>query len=245
LVDIAPDVVINLAGEKIAGRWNKRKKAAIRNSRVNGTSILAQALATLDPKPKVFIAASAIGFYGDRGNEVLLENSAPGHNFLAKVCQEWEAATKPASQAGIRVVNVRTGIVLSKKGGALKQMLLPFRLGLGGVIGNGKQYFSWITLEDIVRIYLYAMEHKELSGPINAVAPHPVTNKQFTKALGRALFRPTILPLPASTARLVFGELADEGLLASERVQPGILDGAGFQFTQTEILPALRSVLKS
>jgi uncharacterized protein len=245
LVDIAPEVVINLAGENIAGgRWNARRKAAIRNSRVNGTHILSQALASLDPKPKVLLCASAVGYYGDRGEEVLLENSGPGNNFLAKVCQDWELATEPARQAGIRVVNIRIGVVLSKKGGALKKMLLPFRLGMGGVMGNGRQYFSWITLEDLVRVFLFAMTHPEISGPVNAVAPHPVTNRQFTKALGKALFRPTLIPMPASTARLVLGEMADELLLASARVQPGVLDGAGFQFNHTQILPALRAVLK-
>jgi hypothetical protein len=245
LVDIAPEVVINLAGESIAqGRWTERKKVAIRDSRVNGTRILSEAIASLESKPKVFLCASAVGYYGDRGDEVLLENSGSGNNFLASVCQEWESATEPARKAGIRVVNIRTGVVLSKKGGALKKMLLPFKLGAGGVIGNGRQYLSWITLEDLVQTYLFAMQHPEISGPMNAVAPHPVTNKQFTKALGKALFRPTLLPLPASTARLIFGEMAEELLLASARVQPGILEGAGFQFQQSEILPALRSVLK-
>jgi hypothetical protein len=245
LVDIAPDVVINLAGESIAqGRWNKRKKAAIRDSRVNGTRVLSLALASLETKPKVFLCASAVGYYGDRGDETLLENSGPGNNFLAEVCQEWEAATQAAGDAGIRVVQVRTGVVLTKQGGGLKKMLLPFKLGLGGVIGNGRQYLSWITLDDIVQAYLYLMEHGEISGPVNAVSPNPVTNRQFTKALGKALLRPTLFPLPASTARLVFGEMAEALLLSSARAKPGILEGAGFQFQHPEILPALRSVLK-
>lgn len=245
LVDIVPDVVINLAGESIAeGRWNERKKAAIRNSRVNGTRVLAQALASLEKKPKVLINASAVGIYGDRGDEILFENSAPGHNFLAKVCEDWEAATEPAKKAGIRVVCVRTAVVLSKKGGALKKMLLPFKFGLGGRLGSGRQYFSWITLDDIVQAYLFAMEHPEISGPINASAPHPVTNKQYTKALGKALHRPTLFSIPASTLRMLFGELADEGLLASERVMPGVLEKAGFKFQHAEVLPALRAILK-
>jgi uncharacterized protein (TIGR01777 family) len=245
LVDIAPEVVINLAGENIAGgRWTDRRKAAIRDSRVNGTRVLSQAITSLEPKPKIFLCASAVGYYGDRGDTVLMEDSGPGDNFLSKVCQDWELATEPAREAGIRVVNLRIGVVLSKKGGALKKMLLPFRLGLGGVIGNGRQYFSWITLEDLVRVFLFAMEHSEISGPVNAVAPHPVTNKQFTKALGKALVRPTLRPMPASTARLAFGEMADELLLASARAQPGVLEGAGFQFQQGTILTALRAVLK-
>ena len=246
LVDFAPEAVINLAGENVAsGRWNERKKAAIRDSRVNGTRVLSQTLASLETPPKVLLNASAMGYYGDQGDQLLLENSEPGTSFLAEVCQQWEAAANPARGAGIRVVHLRTGVVLSKKGGALKRMLLPFRLGLGGVLGNGRQYFSWITLDDLVKAYIFALEHSEISGPVNGVAPNPVTNRVFTKALGKALFRPTIFPMPASTARMVFGEMADELLLASARVKPGVLEKAGFPFEHPEILEALRSVLKS
>lgn len=245
LVEFAPEAVIHLAGENIAsGRWNDTLKAKIRDSRVNGTDILALALASLDPKPKCLIMASATGYYGERGDELLIENAASGHNFLAEVCQAWEASAKPAEDAGIRVVKLRTGVVLSKKGGALKKMLTPFRLGAGGVIGDGRQYLSWITLADMVSAYLFALENENLSGPVNAVSPNPVTNKEFTKALGRALFRPTLFPLPASTARMLFGEMAEELLLASTRAKPGALERAGFTFSHPEIREALKAVLK-
>lgn len=246
LADFSPDVVINVAGENIAsGRWNEKRKAAIRNSRVNGTRILSLALANLETKPRLFICSSATGFYGDQGEQLLTEHSPSGETFLAAVCREWEAATQPAEKAKIRVVNLRTGIVLSKKGGALKKMLIPFRLGLGGVVGNGRQYMSWITLDDLIGIFLFVMEHEGISGPVNAVSPNPVTNREFTKALGRALFRPTLLPIPASTARLTLGEMADELLLASARIKPAVLEKAGFHFQHPEIRPALRAVLKS
>lgn len=244
LVEFQPEAVIHLAGENIAaGRWNKKLKAKIRDSRVNGTRVLSQVLASLEPKPKVLVMASAMGYYGDRGNELLIENADPGDNFLAKVCTEWEAAAQPAEEAGIRVVKLRTGVVLSKKGGALKKMLLPFRLGLGGVMGNGRQYMSWITLTDVVRAYLFALEQDSLSGPVNAVSPNPVTNKEFTKTLGKVLFRPTLFSMPASTVRMVFGEMAEELLLASARVKPGALEKAGFKFAHPELKEALKSVL--
>lgn len=246
LAEFAPEAVIHLAGENVGkGRWNARKKAKIRDSRVKGTAILAQALASLSEKPRVFLCASASGYYGSRGDEVLDESAASGDNFLAGVCGEWEAACEPARAAGIRVVNLRTGIVLSKKGGALPKILTPFRFGVGGIIGNGRQYMSWIDLEDEVRAILWALEKSDLSGPVNLVAPNPVTNRVFTKTLGRVLFRPTCFPLPASTARMIFGEKADELLLAGARIQPKALLDSGFEFRFPKLKEALKHVLKN
>jgi uncharacterized protein (TIGR01777 family) len=239
------DAVVHLAGENIAGgRWTEKQKARILNSRVQGTQLLAESLAKLKAKPKVFVAASAIGYYGDRGEEVLDENSGPGKDmFLVDVCQAWEAATLPASTAGIRVVNLRLGVVLSADGGALAKMLLPFKLGAGGVLGSGKQYMSWIALDDVLGVLTHALQNNELSGPVNAVAPHPVSNYQFTKTLGKVLKRPTILPMPAFAARLVFGQMADELLLASARVVPKKLEEAAYRFQYPELEGALRHVL--
>jgi uncharacterized protein len=239
------DAVVHLAGENIAGgRWTEKQKARILQSRVQGTQRLAEALAKLKAKPKVFIAASAIGYYGDRGDEVLDENSGPGHDmFLVEVCQAWEAATLPASTAGIRVVNLRLGVVLSADGGALAKMLLPFKLGAGGVLGSGKQYMSWIALDDVLGAITHTIKNNELSGPVNAVTPHPVTNYQFTKTLGKVLKRPTVLPMPAFTARLAFGQMADELLLSSARVQPKKLEESDYQFLYPELESALRHVL--
>lgn len=241
---LAPEAVIHLAGENIAGgRWNKDRKRKIRDSRVNGTRALADALAHLQSPPKVFICASAVGYFGSRGNEKLTESSGPGEGFLAEVCQEWEAASKRASDAGIRTANLRFGVILSREGGMLKKLLLPFKLGAGGVIGSGQQYMSWITLDDVLGVIEFALQNSAIHGPVNTVAPQPVTNREFTKTLGRALWRPTLLPLPASTARMVLGEMADELILASLRVIPEKLEKNGYRFQHPDLKGALKSLL--
>jgi hypothetical protein len=238
------DAVVHLAGENIAGgRWTAARKARIRDSRVDGTRRLAEALAALPQPPQTLVAASAIGFYGDRGDEVVDESSAPGDGFLPDVCQEWEAAADPAREAGIRVVHLRIGIVLTPAGGALGQMLFPFRMGVGGVIGSGRQYMSWVALDDVLGGVLHALRTGELAGAVNLVAPHPATNAEFTKTLGRVLRRPTIFPMPAFGARLAFGEMADALLLASTRVEPARLIGSGFRFGYPGLEDALRHVL--
>ena len=238
------DGVVHLAGESIAGsRWTGEQKLRIRNSRVNSTLLLSQALARLKRPPRVLVSASAVGYYGDRGPEVLREESAPGRDFLAGVCREWESATEPAAQAGIRVVNTRFGMVLSPAGGALAKMLTPFRLGAGGVIGSGSQYMSWIALDDTVRAIHHALGSGSLRGPVNTASPHPVTNREFTKTLGRVLGRPTIFPMPEFAARLAFGEMADALLLSSQRVEPARLLASGYKFSWPELEPALRYLL--
>ncbi len=239
------DAVVHLAGENIAaGRWTDKLKRSIRDSRVNGTRLLCEALANLEHKPSVIVCASAVGYYGDSGDAELNEDSANGEGFLPTVCREWEAAAQPARDAGIRVVHLRIGVVLGREGGALAKMLTPFKLGAGGVIGNGKQFMSWITLNDVVRSIVYAIKTESMVGPVNAVSPEPVTNRTFTKALGRALGRPTIFPMPAFAARLAFGEMADALLLSSIRVVPEKLVRSGFEFDQPKIDSALTSILK-
>ena len=239
------DGVIHLAGENIASRrWTSAQKARIRDSRVQGTTLLAQTLATISPPPKVFISASAIGYYGNRDDEILTEDSQPGSGFLPDVSIAWENAAKPAA-AGIRTVHPRIGIVLSPAGGALGKMLLPFKLGLGGIIGSGNQYMSWITLDDLVSLFLFAIDDESISGAINAVSPTPVTNREFTKTLGRVLSRPTIFPLPAFAAKLALGEMADALLLASTRVTSSRLENTNFSFAHPHLEPALRHLLKS
>jgi hypothetical protein len=238
------DAVVHLAGESIASRWTAKRKERILRSRVDGTRLLAESLARVKQAPRVLVSASAIGYYGDRGSETVSETSPPGSGFLAEVCQAWESATQRATENGIRVVNVRTGVVLSTRGGALKKMLLPFRLGVGGKVGSGEQYMSWISLADQIRTLIHAIRTDSLRGPINAVAPAPVTNAAFTKALGRALHRPTVLPMPAFAARLVFGEMADALLLASTRVIPQRLLASGFFFKDREIEPTLARIVK-
>lgn len=237
------DAVVHLAGESVATRWTSKVKKEIRDSRVLGTTLLCQTLASLTVKPAVLVSASATGYYGDRGDEQLDESSPPGQGFLASVCQEWEAATAPARDANIRVVNLRIGVVLSPKGGALAKMLMPFKLGGGGVLGNGRQYFSWITLDDLVRAIQFTLAAAAMCGPVNAVAPHPVTNREFTKALGRVLGRPTVLPMPAFVIRLLLGEMANEMLLGSACVLPRALSGAQFEFAQPQLESALRHLL--
>ncbi|MFQ5723173.1 MAG: TIGR01777 family oxidoreductase [Terriglobia bacterium] len=237
------EAVVHLAGENITGRWTPAKKARIRDSRVQGTQLLAGTLAELPQPPKVLVCASAIGYYGDRGEEVLREGSPPGSNFLAAVCQAWEAASQPAAQKGIRVVSLRIGVVLSPRGGALGKMLLPFKLGVGGKIGSGRQYLSWIAIDDLVGVIHHALTTESLQGPVNTVAPQAVTNLEFTKTLGRVLGRPTLLPLPAFAARLAFGQMADELLLASARVEPARLKASGYVFRTPDLEGALRHLL--
>lgn len=238
------EAVIHLAGENIAeGRWTDEKKQRIRESRVKGTRLLSETLAQLNSKPKALIAASAIGFYGDRGDEVLTEQSASGSDFLSEVCREWELSTQPAAQSGIRVANLRFGIILSALGGALKKMLTPFKLGMGGKVGSGEQYMSWIALDDVVGAILYALETESLRGPVNVVAPRPVTNNEFTKALGSVLSRPTIFAVPKFAARLAFGEMADALLLSSIRVEPLRLKEAGYQFKYPELSAAMHHII--
>lgn len=226
------DAIINLSGENISkGRWTDSKKERILASRVNATRLLASTIANMSIPPFLFISSSAIGFYGNRGNEDLNEKSSKGEGFLADVCQKWEKAADKAIQKGIRVVFLRSGMILSEKGGALKMMLTPFKIGLGGRIGSGDQYISWISLEDILNIIQFTLNQKSLSGPINAVSPNPVINKEFTKILGRLLHRPTFFPIPAFAARLVFGQMADELFLASTKVYPACLLTEGYQYS--------------
>jgi uncharacterized protein len=236
------DAVVHLAGEGIAGlRWTDEKKKAIRESRVLGTHNMVNTLAELKQKPNVFVASSALGFYGDRGDEVMTETSRPGDTFLADVCKEWEIESRRAEDSGIRTVLLRTGIVLSKDGGALATMLTPFKFGVGGVVGSGRQWMSWISLDDVVGIINFALENENIRGAINVVSPNPVTNEEFTKTLGDVLYRPTILPLPEFAVNLVFGEMGDALLIDSTRVEPKRLKDAGYEFT----LPNLRSALEN
>lgn len=240
------DAAIHLAGENIAAkRWTPEQKNRIRESRVAGTRLLAEALASLANPPKTLVCSSAVGFYGDRADERLNEDSPPGSGFLADVCRDWEGAAKPAADRGVRVVHLRTGVVLAAHGGALGKMLAPFRLGIAGVIGSGNQYMSWISLDDVVKATIFALSRDTLSGPVNAVAPNPVTNREFTKTLGRVLRRPTVLPLPAFAARLAFGEMADGLLLASTRVEPRRLSENGYRFSFPELEAALRHAVCS
>jgi uncharacterized protein (TIGR01777 family) len=231
--------VVHLAGESIAsGRWTDEKKRAIRDSRVKGTALLSDALARLTHPPTVFVSASAIGYYGDRGDELLTETSAPGKDFLSGVCVEWEQATKPAVEKGIRTIHARFGIILDAKEGALAKMLTPFRMGIGGRIGDGKQWMSWIAIEDVISGLRFSIDDK-VSGPVNFVAPNPVKNAEFTKTLGRVLSKPTLFPVPAFGARLAFGEMADALLLSSQRVKPGVLQ----HFAYPTLDSALRHLL--
>ncbi|OLD24882.1 MAG: TIGR01777 family protein [Candidatus Rokubacteria bacterium 13_1_40CM_2_70_45] len=238
------DAVVHLAGESVAGgRWTEAKKRRIRSSRVDVTRRLAEALLRLERPPRLLVSASAVGYYGDRGSEILREDSAPGPGFLAEVCREWEAATDPAARAGIRVVRLRIGMVLSRRGGALGAMLTPFRLGAGGPVGSGVQWVSWIAIDDLVGAILHALATESLAGPVNAVAPEPVTNRELARTLGRVLRRPALLPLPAVAARLLFGQMADELLLASARVEPARLRATGFTFRHARLEDALRHEL--
>ena len=238
------DVVIHLAGENIAqGRWTKEKKAEIKNSRINNTRLLSEQIAASNHKPSLFISSSATGFYGDRLDSILDEKSSSGSGFLPEVCVEWEQSTQPAEQAGVRTVHIRTGIVLSKKGGALKKMLPPFQMGGGGILGSGNQYMSWISLEDEIRAISFIIHNSNIVGPVNLTAPNPVNNKEFTKVLGKVLKRPTIVPLPGFAAKLIFGEMADAILLTGNRVLPNKLIESGFKFNHETLEIALKNVL--
>lgn len=238
------DGVVHLAGETITGRWSEEKKRKIRDSRVFGTRSLVDAFSKLTKKPKVFVSSSAIGFYGDRADEELTESSAAGDTFLAKTCAEWETEARRAEDLGIRTVLVRTGVVLAKEGGALGQMLTPFKFGVGGVIGSGKQWMSWISLEDEIEIFNFALENENVRGAINATAPNPATNEEFTKTLGAVISRPTILPLPEFAVNLVFGEMGDALLLDSTRVLPKRLTDFGFEFKHPTLKEALEHAVK-
>ncbi|OGL10944.1 MAG: TIGR01777 family protein [Candidatus Rokubacteria bacterium RIFCSPLOWO2_02_FULL_72_37] len=237
------DAVVHLAGERIAGRWTAAKKARIRDSRVRSTALLAGTLARLARPPRVLVSASAVGWYGDRGDEILTEGSPPGTGFLAEVCREWEAATGPAALVGIRVAHLRIGMVLSRRGGGLAALLPAFRLGLGGAVGRGVQWMSWIALDDLVGALVHALGADTLAGPVNAVAPHPVTNREFTRTLGRVLRRPAFLPFPALAARLLLGEMANALLLASVRALPLRLTASGYAFEHPQLDGALRAEL--
>jgi len=238
------DTIINLAGENIAGgRWTDDQKRKIRESRINGTHLLSEAIARLSPKPRVFICASATGIYGDRDDEVLDEQSESGGGFLAGVCREWEEATKPAIQAGVRVVNLRLGPILAREGGMLAKLLTPFKMGMGGKVGSGRQYISWIAIDDVIQAIKLAIEDASIHGALNVVSPNPVTNEEFTKTLGHVLNRPTALAIPPFAARLAFGEMADEMLLASQKVIPKKLANAGFVFKYPELEPTLKHLL--
>ena len=238
------DAVVHLAGAGIGdARWTDERKRLIRESRTRGTELLATTLAALDSKPQVLLSASGIDYYGDRGDEVLTEESSPGSGFLPEVCQAWEAATGAAAEAGIRTVVMRTGVVQTPEGGALKRTLLPFRLGIGGRIGRGDQWWSWISIDDHVAAQLHLLG-SEVSGPVNLTAPHPVTNLQYTKALGRELGRPTVIPIPGFAPKLLFGaELVDSLLYESKRVVPRVLERDGFRFRHPTIEDCLAAVL--
>jgi uncharacterized protein (TIGR01777 family) len=239
------DAVIHFAGESISAlRWTDEKKKAIRDSRVHGTRTMIEAFARLEKKPKVFISASAIGFYGDRGDEEMTETSSVGDTFLSEVSKEWESESRRAEDMGIRTVLLRNGIVLSKDGGALATMMTPFKLGVGGVVGSGKQWMSWVSLDDAVGIVNYALENENLRGAVNVVSPNPVTNEEFTKTLGEVLYRPTFLPLPEFAVNLVFGEMGDALLIDSTRVVPKRLLDSGFKFIYPEINSALENAVK-
>jgi len=235
------DAVIHLAGENIAGRWTASKKVRLRESRIPTTANLARALAGTKAKPQIFLSASAIGYYGNRGDEILTEQSSPGSGFTADLAREWEQASLPAASAGIRTVQMRIGVVVATKGGALAKMLPAFKLGIGGKLGDGRQWMSWIDLQDVIGAIQHILRSDLLQGPVNLVAPKPVTNEEFSKTLGSILSRPTIFPVPVFAARLAFGEMADELLFASQRVEPAKLISSGYPFR----FPALRKSLES
>jgi uncharacterized protein len=240
------DAIVHLAGRPVAARWTESVKAEIRESRVKGTANLARASAEAmqaSGKPRILICASAVGYYGSRSDEELVEESEPGLGFLPEVCRQWESAAQPAAMAGMRVAQMRTGVVLSPTGGALAAMLPAFRLGVAGKLGSGRQWWSWITLEDAARAYAFVLENASLCGAVNLVSPSPVTNAEFTRTLGRILRRPVWLGVPAWILRLAAGELADEMLLASQRVLPQRLTHAGYQFEDVELEAALRKLL--
>jgi uncharacterized protein len=237
------DAAVHLAGESVAARWTDERRRRILRSRVDGTSLLARTLAKLQPKPAVLVSASAVGIYGSRGDDALMEDAAPGSDFLAQVCREWEAAAAPAAEAGIRVVNTRFGIVLSADGGALGQMLPPFRMGAGGKMGSGKQWMSWISLADTVGAIRFCLENEEMRGPVNVVGPAPVRNDEFAATLGNVLGRPAVVPAPAFALRLLFGEMADGAILASQRALPRKLADYGYTFQHPTLTAALKAAV--
>lgn len=238
------DAVIHLAGEPIAdAKWSPEKKARIRDSRIKGTRLLSDSLARLAARPKVLISASAIGIYGDRGDEVLTEESGPGSDFLSEVGVAWESGAQFAADAGIRVVNARFGIVLSADGGALHEMIKPMKMGIGGPLGNGRQWMSWIDIDDLCAAILHLTQTDSVHGPVNLVAPNPVTNRDFTRTLARVIHRPAFIPAPAPALRLMFGEMADAILLSSQRVQPRRLMDSGYRFRYTHLEDSLRHLL--
>jgi uncharacterized protein (TIGR01777 family) len=238
------DAVIHLAGESIVGRWTDAKKRRILDSRSQGTGHLAEAVAKASQPPRVFISASAVGFYGNRGDEILSEDSASGEGFAAEICRQWEAATQPAAKAGIRTAQMRIGVVMSADGGALPKMLTPFRLGLGGRLGNGRQWWTWVSVRDVVGAIQHVLNHNSLSGPVNAVAPNPVTNAEFTRILASVLNRPAIFPIPAFAVRMIFGEMGEELFLGSQRVEPTKLAASGYQFQHPDLKNALKEILQ-
>ncbi len=239
------DAIIHLGGANVAaGRWTAARKASIRDSRVLSTRLLSDVISAMARPPRVFICASGTGYYGNRGDELLNEESPPGEGFLAEVCRAWESAAEPARQAGVRVVNLRIGVVLSADGGALPKMLPAFRIGLGGVLGGGGQYMSWISMTDLVGMIGFLIDHDDLAGPINAVAPQPVTNREFTRTLGRVLKRPTILPIPAIGVRAILGEMGQALLLEGNRVRPARVESSEFRFQYPDLEGALRAELK-
>lgn len=238
------DAVVHLAGENIAAtRWSPQVKARLRKSRVDNTRFLCETLTQLKSPPKTLICASAIGYYGDRAAEILTESAGPGQGFLADLCRDWEASCEPVIKQGMRVVNLRIGVVLSPNGGGLASMLTPFRLGLGGIIGSGRQYWSWIAIDDVVGAINHCLKHPQLQGAVNATAPTPVTNADFTRTLGKVLGRPTLFPMPAFAARIALGEMADDLLIASSRVMPYRLSETNFAFQYPNLEGALRHLL--
>ena len=239
------DAALHLAGENVFGRWTKKKKDRIYNSRIEGTKLLAKHLAALKHKPNVLVCASAVGYYGDRRDVMLTETASAGSGFLSHVCRDWEAAAEPARAAGIRVVNLRLGMVLGPDGGALAKMLPAFKLGLGGPLGNGRQWISWVALDDVVRMIEFAIATDTLRGPVNAVAPESVTNHIFTRTLAAALHRPAVIPVPSVALKLALGDLAKEILLASTRVMPKKLIDAGFNFKHSSLKSALTAALSN
>lgn len=238
------DAIVNLSGATIGRRWTDERKQEIRDSRVDSTRLLAETAAALEPRPRVLVCAGGAGIYGDRGDEILTEESELGTGFLAEVGRAWEAAAEPAREAGIRVVNFRQGIVLAKEEGALARMLTPFRLGVGGRIGSGKQWWSWIALDDLVAAYLFVLERDDLAGPVDLTSPNPVTNSRFTSALGDVLRRPTVLPVPAVAIRMLFGEMGDAALLQGQRALPARLLDADFSFAYEDVGRALTHALR-
>ncbi|HMD40842.1 MAG TPA: TIGR01777 family oxidoreductase [Candidatus Acidoferrum sp.] len=243
---VGADAVVNLAGASIAdGRWSAERKAQFRSSRIDTTRSLVNALAKMNARPRVLLSASATGIYGDRGDEILTEESQPGNDFLANLGKDWEAEAVKAEAIGIRVVRARIGIVLSRDGGALPPMLLPFKFFAGGKLGSGKQWMSWITLEDLIEILRFALEKGDVRGPINVISPQPVQNAEFTKILGRTIHRPALLPAPAFALRLALGEMADALLLSGQRVLPQKLQHFGYQFLHPDLSSALAAILKT